>query len=237
MPAVPDGADGAADRDLAAAGQERDGSGRGGQPPGRADLAFPLAGVEDDRRRGRDAAQPGGNGVDPPRPQRPGLRQPGRDRGRGQQREHAGQVRRGQVIPARGPGPPGPAGGRPAGGADLQGGQPDQGHRQRPRRRPVQPDRRPAAQPRRQAAHGGDQRHRPGRDHHRGQQQPPAQLDRLAEQPEEQGELQPGPGAHRPGSGVNAEPGRSRTVTRTRSAGGSEAAARVTTGRAAGAAR
>ena len=64
-----------------------------------------------------------------------------------------------------------------------------------------------------------------------------ASLEGLADQPQDDGELQPGPHGHGAASGVNAAAGRSRTTTRAWSPGGSEPAARVTTGRAAGAVR
>ncbi len=238
VPAVPDGADGAADRDQAATGEQRDGAGGFGQAQGGAGLPVPLAGVEDDRGRGGDAAQAGGDGVDPPRPQHPAQRQAAGQRHRGQQQERPGQRHRGQVAPAVRPGPAGSQERRaPARGADFQGGQPGEGGRERPGGGPVQPDRGPAAQPRRQVPGARHHGHRPGGDHGRGQQQPPGQLDGLAQKPQEDGELQPGPRAHRCCSGVNAATGRSRTTTRACSPGGTDPAARVTTGRALGAVR
>src|ERR1019366_6914958 len=131
VPAVPDRTDGAADRDPPASGDRGDGAGAGDPPAGRGDLAFPLAGVEGDRSRGQHPAEPGGDGVDPPRPGQRRQPQPGRDRRGGQQQERPGQAQHGQVGPALFPvSGRGQRGRPPSVRANGQGDQPDGGDRQ-----------------------------------------------------------------------------------------------------------
>ena len=215
VPAVTDGADGAADRDPAAPREQRNRAGRLGQAPRGADLAFPLAGVEGDRGRRHDPAQPGGDRVGPPRPRQAGQREPGRDRERRQQQERPGEIDRGQVGPAARPGVHRRQRDRvPRVQPRALDGEPDPGREQRPGRGPAQPRRRPAPQPRRPVPHGRHDRDRPRRDHECDQQQPPGHLDHLAEQPQAHGQLQPRPHAHDAGPGANAAAGRPRTTTR-----------------------
>ena len=151
VPGVADGADGAADRDRVAAGEQRDGAGGAGQALGGGGLPPPLAGVEGDRRGGHDPAEPGGDGVVPPRPHQPGQRQPGREGDRGQRREHPGQVRGGPAGPSRAPrsgrgrGRPG----TPAPGSPRRPATPRRAAASRPRPGTAGPAASPAATPRR----------------------------------------------------------------------------------------
>ena len=103
VPLVADGADGPADRDLAPRVSSGTAPGAWVRPWAVRGLPLPLAGVEGDRGRRHDAAEPGGDGVVPPRPHQPGQGQPGRERDRGQRRERRRQVRGGQVVPAGAP--------------------------------------------------------------------------------------------------------------------------------------